>query len=199
MPGVPIQFACDVAPRLRRAVETGTNRGDSAAALAELFPEVVTIEISEVLAGRARERFAETSNVTVVQGNSAELLRTVADPDAPTFYFLDAHWSGGETGGEEVDCAIVDELAVLRERGNRGDVLVVDDLRVFEAPPANRDRKLWPTVAELDRLVLAAYPGHRIIHADDQLLAMSRAARRRVFRRALARRARSGVLARRSG
>ena len=137
-------------------METGTFRGDSTAELARIFPRVVTIEISDELAERARERFAAAPHVTVLQGDSAVALRDVADPTVATFYFLDAHWSGGETGGEEIDCPIVDELAVLRDAGGPDDVVVIDDLRVFDALPSNRDRARWPTVPELERLVRAA-------------------------------------------
>src|SRR4051794_16170838 len=79
---------------LQRAVETGTYRGDTAAELARVFPEVVTIELSPELSRDAAARLAPFApRVRVLPGDSALLLHDVTAEKVPSFYFLDGHWS----------------------------------------------------------------------------------------------------------
>lgn len=193
---MPLQLAADVAPLVRRAVETGTAFGDSTALLAGVFDRVITLELSPAYAAAARDRFASVDGVEVVEGNSGELLREIADPDVPTFYFLDAHWTGGPAGGEELECPVVEELAALAQRGCDRDVVVIDDVRVFARPPAGHSRLRWPEPRELERLLLEAYPRHRVFVADDQMIALGPRARLRVKRRAAVRRARQALAGR---
>jgi hypothetical protein len=81
------------------AIETGTCKGYGAKALAESFPRVITIELSEALYREARERLAPFPQVVCLQGNSADLLPKILQGlgSEPAFFFLDAHWSGDRT------------------------------------------------------------------------------------------------------
>jgi hypothetical protein len=174
MAGLPPQLLVDLRFRLglKRAVETGTFRGDSAAWLASLFPEVVTIELSPELAAAATERFASAPHVRVVQGESGRELGVFADPLVPTLYFLDAHWSGGPTAGREIDCPIRDELAALEAGVNARDCVIVDDAHLFERPPPEgRDPSKWPRLPELEESLEALYPVHDVAVIDDQVIA----------------------------
>src|SRR5213594_1151332 len=82
---------------LRRAVETGTYRGGSARLLAEIFDDVVTIELSEDLHDAAARELAGLGNVRALQGDSRLELGPLAVESVPTLYWLDGHWSGGNT------------------------------------------------------------------------------------------------------
>src|SRR5579863_7285338 len=90
-------------------VETGTFRGDTAHAMAPLFPSVHTIELADELYKRAVERLAPLQNVTVVHGSSPEALKGLAKTlsGKSVLYWLDAHWCGGETGGAAYECPVL--------------------------------------------------------------------------------------------
>ena len=78
-------------------VETGTNLGYSTDKLLGLFSHVYTVEIEPALYERAAHRYAG-QNVTCILGDSAEELpRLIPSLFGPTFFFLDAHWSGDAT------------------------------------------------------------------------------------------------------
>src|SRR5690242_15318020 len=62
---------------LTNFVETGTLFGDTIAAMQPHFHRLVSIELSEELARKARERFAGQDNVTILQGDSGEVLARV--------------------------------------------------------------------------------------------------------------------------
>src|SRR5919197_6696258 len=106
-------LAADLRDRLglRRGVETGTYEGRSARVLGQTFVEVITIELSQDLAERARETLADAPHVHILQGDSRERLRELVDPDVPTLWYLDGHWSGGFTAGDSAECPVLEEIA----------------------------------------------------------------------------------------
>ena len=116
-------------------VESGTFLGDTARHLATTAAHVYTIEPSPALAIRARERFAEVPNVTVVEGLSEECLVAVLElVDGPLSLWLDGHYSEGVTFQGPRDTPIREELAALSPHLERlGQVTVlIDDARCFD-------------------------------------------------------------------
>lgn len=151
MGGVPLDLAARLRETcgLRRAIETGTYKGGGAQALAAYFEEVQTIELSEELALLAREWQPDYPNVTVVNEDSRIALTRLVDRDTPTLYFLDGHWSGGPTAGEQDECPVMGELGALKSGGPE-DCIIVDDARLFACPPPPpHDPAQWPTLVEL--------------------------------------------------
>jgi hypothetical protein len=146
---------------LRHLVETGTYLGETTAALAGDVDHVVSIELGDELHRNARERFAHRRNVTLLQGDSAKLLPQIA-AEAPgaTLFWLDAHYSYGNTARGEEDTPVLSELDVVLARGRRGDVILVDDARIFGQPG-------WPTLDELRESVSRRDPGLTVEVADD--------------------------------
>jgi hypothetical protein len=170
---VPPQLLTDLRFELglTRAVETGTLHGNGAATLAAIFPEVVTIELSPEFHAAAMRRFAENPRVKAVHGESGVELKRHVDRNVPTLYFLDAHWTGGESAGEEIDCPIRDELKALAD-GSPEDCILIDDAHLFEEPPAWRRAAAWPPMPELLQLIEAIRPGHYISVVNDQVVAV---------------------------
>src|SRR5437764_32289 len=77
----------------------------------------------------ATEALRDVANVELVQGDSREVLAGLRDPGLATLYFLDGHWSGGETAGREAECPVLPELAAIAG-GHPDDCVVVDDARL---------------------------------------------------------------------
>ena len=158
--------------QLRRAVETGTLHGRTARALAAVFSEVVTIELSEDLHATASEALRPIAHVRAVQGHSVDRLREEAGAAVPTLYFLDGHWSGGKTAGAEDECPVLDELEAIGP-GHPDDCFVIDDARLFTAPPPPPHRaEEWPTIDELFSALRRLHPDHLIAVAADQVIAV---------------------------
>jgi hypothetical protein len=155
---------------LERAVETGTYKGNGARRLAGVFPEVVTIELSEELARIAASKLADTPAVRVENADSRQIIPTLLDPGRPTFWFLDGHWSAGATAGAGDECPVLDEVRLLAA-GHPDDCIVIDDARLFmaaAAPPF--DPAQWPSLTEvLDRL-REVRPGAYLTVVGDQVV-----------------------------
>lgn len=174
MGSVDLTFAADLRDRLglRRAVETGTFRGITARRLAGVFPEVLTTELSEDLHASAAAGLRDVPQVRAVRGHSAAVLREEARADVPTLYFLDGHWSGGNTEGVDDECPVLEELQAIGP-GHPDDCLIVDDAHLFtSAPPPPHDAAQWPTVAELFDEIRALHPDHVVTVLEDQVIAV---------------------------
>lgn len=123
-------------------VETGAYMGNGIADALGTghFSEVHSIELSPKWHAHCTKRFQNDSRVHMHLGDSAVVLEQllvsgVLPADEPVLFYLDAHWSGGETAGEHVDngCPVMRELEVLVKHRKRelADVIVVDDLRLM--------------------------------------------------------------------
>lgn len=179
MGSLPPDLAAELRDRLglTRAIETGTFLGGGTRLLAGLFPTVVTIELAEPLAARARSELADLPGVTVRQGNSRTILPGLVDPAQPTLYWLDGHWSGGETAGSDDECPVMDEVAAVAA-GNGADCILIDDARLFAAsPPPPHDPAAWPTLFELFDALRQARPGHHVTVLRDLVIAVPAEAR----------------------
>lgn len=184
MGSVPVSLAAELQHSLglARAVETGTYLGDGARLLADIFPEVVTIELSDQLYEKARSSLRDRPGIETLHGDSRVLLAGLVDPDVATLFFLDGHWSGGQTAGQESECPVLEELAALRG-GSPNDCLFIDDARLFTAAPAPpHDPSHWPTLVEVFDAVRAVWPEHHVTLLADQVIVVPPAARRTVDR-----------------
>ena len=127
------------------AIETGTYRGDSTDVLAGFFPEVISIERDVDLAKSAAKRFVGKENIRVLEGSSLDLLNVIMpDRERPTLFWLDAHYSGGVTAGNNDPCPLIDEIILIsRRRTADNTVVLIDDARSLTGHGG------WPTVDEV--------------------------------------------------
>jgi FkbM family methyltransferase len=168
---------------MRYFVETGTYRGDTAAAMAADFERVITIELSASLHAAAAARLAPWANVTSRLGSSPEILRELAPRLAGegVLYWLDAHWCGSEAAGREFECPLEAELDAIGTLNERS-IVLIDDARMFlSPPPPPHDCRYWP---QLDTVVarLQAIGGpHRLWIINDVIVFAPPAARAAVI------------------
>ena len=75
-------------------IETGTMKGDTVDAVRSYFARTVSIELSDAYHRAAVERFRDDPSVVLLKGDSAALLRGLAEDAAETsaLFWLDAHW-----------------------------------------------------------------------------------------------------------
>lgn len=148
--------------RLRILVETGTYRGDMIEAVREQFTQVYSIELSSDLARRATERFAAVPNVRIVQGDSGERLAELLPKlDVPALFWLDAHYSGGETARGQRTTPILHELELVLAAPDIGHVILIDDARLFGTDPA------YPTLEQVHSHIQTRRPRLGIKVCDD--------------------------------
>lgn len=187
--------------RVRNFVETGTYLGDTAYELSRVVEHVYTIELDPGLQTRAEQRFGSIPNVTVLRGDSAEVLPALLPTlEGPTLFWLDAHYSGGVTARGPEPSAAREELAAILAHWTPGSAVLIDDAHCF----VGRDGYL--SVKTIGRLVRASEAELELRIADDVIRVepSTRAGRSRTSRRARsrpggsARAARAGAASERS-
>ena len=78
----------------------------------------------------SRDRFLSIPKIHIVEGNSGELLPLVTKIDKPTLFWLDAHYSGGETAQGPEDSPIMKELHFIFNH-RKDHCILIDDARCF--------------------------------------------------------------------
>lgn len=79
-------------------IETGTWLGVTAEAASNIFDKVFTVELSNELYIDALNRFKNKHSVTILQGNSSEVLSAILRNEVGRILFwLDAHYSEGNS------------------------------------------------------------------------------------------------------
>ncbi len=149
-PGIPQEITLKLS-RLANAsvfVETGTFTGNSARWAAKHFEKAITIERAEGLFNEYSRSLRAIGNVEPLLGDSRTILPSVVEKIGPTVFWLDGHWSGGQTSGQGDECPLLEELAALSKR--TGDIVLIDDARLFlHAPPEPHNADDWPTITEV--------------------------------------------------
>lgn len=102
------------------------------AVIAPRFAKCFTIELSPVVYERGAQRLATVPNVECLLGDSAAVLPTVLDRlDGPALFWLDAHFSGGDTAaGRDPILSELETIYCRRDLGSH--VVLIDDARAHD-------------------------------------------------------------------
>lgn len=149
------------------AIETGTYKGVTTKILADIADSVTTIEADFGYYQRSKQRLQGRKNVTVLHGDSGVLIESALPSEQINcMLWLDAHYSGGNTAGEQNHCPLMNELQyILRSRNASNTVILIDDSRGLVGKSG------WPLLSEL--IDLLSQSGYSSIIIDDVLIATS--------------------------
>jgi len=150
--------------RLRVLIETGTYYGDMVEAMKKYFSRIYSIELSNELYEKAKQRFAGDDRITIIHGDSGiELGKLMASLDQAALFWLDGHYSAGVTAKGDKDTPIYEELTHIFGSPQQGHVIIIDDARCFGTDPA------YPSIDELSGFIKAKNPNVRIEVKNDSI------------------------------
>lgn len=120
-------------------VETGTYMGEGIESYIQCnyFDNIYSIELSNKYFLLNLIKFENNKNVKILEGYSHEVINTLINTNVfnkePILFYLDAHFSGGETEGElfKNGCPILEELNIISNRNVKGDIIFIDDMRLM--------------------------------------------------------------------
>lgn len=134
MPSINIDFLNNLKGNYKNYpcfIETGTNCGNTIFALEPHFDKLYTIEISEKYYNNTKNRY-NGDKITFILGDSSNvfnnLLPTITDN---CIFFLDGHWSGGDTGKGINDCPLIEEITHINLLFQHSAIIIIDDFRLF--------------------------------------------------------------------
>jgi hypothetical protein len=143
-------------------VETGTYKGDMILAQKDFFKKLYSIELSEALFEKAKKRFRNYPHVTLLQGNSGDVIASVlAELKEPAIFWLDGHYSGGITATTDKYSPINEELDLLIVNNQLQHIILIDDARIFAGEHG------YPTIEEVKTLTAKQLPGYHFSIDED--------------------------------
>jgi hypothetical protein len=112
-------------------IETGTLNGGTTFALEPYFNTLYTIEFSEKYYNKTKNRYIG-NKINFILGDSSvvfeSLLPNITDK---CIFFLDGHWSSGDTGNSNKDCPLDEEITHINNLFTNEAILIIDDFRLF--------------------------------------------------------------------
>jgi hypothetical protein len=144
-------------------IESGSCRGDGIIkALQSGFAYVYSIELAPHLYDYCREKFASCPNVILYQGDSSTVLPMLLEQiDAPATFWLDAHYSFGDTAKGDAWTPILKELECIRQHFIKTHTILIDDIR--ECGTKNFG---YVTLEEIQAKILQINPAYQFFFED---------------------------------
>ena len=127
-----IIHACLERHGLKTFIETGTFKGDTLASVAATGIRSISVELSPEYFDRANQRFAGIRNVELHQGDAGDVLpRIVATLQEPALFWLDGHYSAGQTAHGVLASPVSAEVRSILDSPVKGHVMLIDDANEF--------------------------------------------------------------------
>lgn len=127
----------DTAKNVDFWIETGTFMGDTTLHLGKNLCQVVSFEPSKELAEAASLRFIDHPNIRIVNSQSEDRLDEVMTNVSPVTnhlaFWLDGHFSEGNTYRGSKETPIISELEAIAKHNSRFEeiTIFIDDFRCF--------------------------------------------------------------------
>ncbi|MDO8604208.1 MAG: glycosyltransferase [bacterium] len=143
-------------------IETGTYQGDMVAAMAKHFNSIYSTELSVPLYERAKNRFRNNNKIHLFQGDSSDVLPVIVKSiRKPCLFWLDAHYSRGETACGSIETPIMRELQEILRHSVKNHIILIDDARCFNG---TQD---YPTIEEVKKLLEETNHGYILAVESD--------------------------------
>lgn len=117
-------------------IETGSLNGDGIQkALNAGFKRIISIEITEHYYEKCKKRFQNNPEVELIKGDSFKILPSVIkDINVPITFWLDGHYSWGDTGKGQYQTPLIQEIEVIASHPLKNHTILIDDMRCWKDP-----------------------------------------------------------------
>lgn len=115
-------------------VETGTLEGESVkSALFAGYKEIYSVELAEKYYLYSKDLFKYQDNIHIIYGDSVKVLAQILPKiESSITFWLDAHYSGGDTTFADVLYPVMKELELIKLHHVKTHTIIIDDLRLLK-------------------------------------------------------------------
>lgn len=147
-------------------IETGTFYGQTIQKCNGFFGKIISVELHPYLFECNRIVFSSNSNIKIYHGDSSTFLsKMIDDAEGKIVYWLDGHYSGNGTACGENASPILNELRIIKGKGRKSDVILIDDIRLFV------DKDGYPSLEDTIEAILEINREYKISFDRDCLVA----------------------------
>jgi len=149
-------------------IETGTYYGATTINASQVFNEIYTVELSDYLFEKNLTKFKAYPSIHAFRGRSEKFLENILATlkDKKMVFWLDAHYSGGETSFADKFTPIIEEISAIEKSGIKNSIILVDDIRYFYQEYAP-----YPPLVEIINLILEISDTYQFAVLGDTLIA----------------------------
>ena len=134
MPSLDLEFLGllkDDYTRFPCFIETGTLWGATIFAMEPNFSTLYTIEYSEKYYDLAKNKYKGTKINFILGDSSVVFIGLLPQITDKCIFFLDGHWSSGDTGRSVKDCPLIEEINQINDLFVNEAIIIIDDFRLF--------------------------------------------------------------------
>jgi len=158
-------------------IESGTYSGDTIFRMESYFKNLFTIEIAEHYYNNTKSRY-NGNKINFKLGDSSIIFNTLLPSiNNDSIFFLDGHWSAGDTGKGNKDCPLIEECQVINTLFKHNAILIIDDYRLFgKGPKYNNEICNWEDISKdsiiniLKDRITDTYHLPSELHSEDRLV-----------------------------
>lgn len=127
-------------------IESGTHKGETIFCLEPHFNLLYTIEIKKSDYDNVINKY-KGNKINFLLGDSSDIFENLLKSiNYNSIFFLDGHWSSGDTGRGKKDCPLIEEITSINKNFKKEAIIIIDDARLFGLSPGNGCNEDWSDV-----------------------------------------------------
>lgn len=145
-------------------VETGTYVGQGVQLALDTngFEQIISVELSQYYYEFSKNRFKHKQGIFIVKGDSSKILSNIIEKiSTPITFWLDGHYSGGDTVKGSKNSPILEELDQIKNHPIKNHVILIDDVRDFGTYSFD-----YVTKEEIEKKIREINPSYIITYMD---------------------------------